>query len=313
MTELETPEEIAERTVQQLGELLERIIGENIELQFVPTPTPGRIRVDPSQLEQVIVNLAVNARDAMPEGGRLTIETANVELDVDYAARHVNVKAGAYVMLAVTDTGTGMSREIKARIFEPFYTTKGPGRGTGLGLATVYGVVKQSGGHIRVYSEPGAGTTFKIYFPRTDAAPESTHPAAPTALARGTETVLLVEDEAEVRDLARELLERLGYTVLEASLPTDAVQIARQHVGPIDLLFTDVIMPRMSGRTLAEAIAAERPEAKILFMSGYTDDAIVRHGVLERDTEFLQKPFTAQALATKVREVLDRAGGGRAR
>ena len=296
--------------IESLITLLKRIIGENIELQFVPAPAPGRIQVDPSQLEQVIVNLAVNARDAMPDGGRLTIETADAELDVEYAARHVNVKAGPYVVLAVSDTGTGMSSEIKARIFEPFYTTKGPGRGTGLGLSTVYGIVKQSGGYIRVYSEPGAGTTFKIYFPHTDAAPEATQPATPTSLPRGTETVLLVEDEADVRELTRELLERLGYTVLEASRPTDARQIARQHVGLIDLLLTDVIMPRMSGRTLAETIAAERPEAKILFMSGYTDDAIVRHGVLEPDTDFLQKPFTAQALATKVREILDRGGAG---
>jgi CheY-like chemotaxis protein len=241
----------------------------------------------------------------MPDGGRITIETAGVELDADYAARRIDVVLGAYAVLAVTDTGVGMSRETQARIFEPFFTTKGPGKGTGLGLATVYGIVKQSGGHIRVYSEVGVGTSFKIYLPCTDEPAEREPSRSAAELPRGTETVLLVEDEAEVRGVAHEILERLGYTVLEASVPTDAMLIAQRHVGIIDLLLTDVIMPRMSGRALAEAVATERPETKVLFMSGYTDDAIVRHGVLEPGTHFIEKPFTAPTLATKIREVLD--------
>jgi PAS domain S-box-containing protein len=286
-------------------DLLKRVIGEHIDLTFVPGAEVGRVRVDPGQLEQVIVNLAVNARDVMPGGGQLTLETANVELDAAYAARHVDMVAGSYVMLAVSDTGTGMSREIQARIFEPFFTTKGPGKGTGLGLSTVYGIVKQSGGHIRVYSELGAGTTFKVYLPRTDAVPEASAARASDALPVGTETILLVEDEAEVRGVTREVLEGFGYTVLEAAQAADAMLIARRHVGMIDLLLTDVVMPRTSGRALAEAVAAERPETKVLFMSGYTDDAIILHRVLEPGMHFLEKPFSPPALARKVREALD--------
>jgi two-component system, cell cycle sensor histidine kinase and response regulator CckA len=286
--------------------LLKRLIGENIELVFVPAPAIGRVRVDPGQLEQVIINLAVNARDAMPGGGRLTIETSNITLDAGYAARHVGVTSGPYVMLAVSDGGVGMDAPTRARIFEPFFTTKGPGKGTGLGLATVYGIVKQSSGHIRVYSEPGVGTVFKIYLPRTDAAPEA-EPSGDTTLPRGTETILLVEDEAEVRALAREVLEGLGYTLLEATNAAEAVLIAERHVGLINLLLTDVVMPRMSGRALAEAVTAVRPETTVLFMSGYTDDAIVRHGVLEAGVQLLEKPFTLQTLAVKVRAVLDRS------
>jgi len=286
-------------------DLLKRVIGEHIDLAFVPGADIGRVRVDPGQLEQVIVNLAVNARDVMPGGGQLTLETASVELDAAYAARHVDVVAGSYAMLAVSDTGTGMSREIQARIFEPFFTTKEPGKGTGLGLSTVYGIVKQSGGHIRVYSEPGAGTTFKVYLPRTDAAPEASAARASDALPYGTETILLVEDEAEVRGVTREVLEGFGYTVLEATQAADAMLIARRHAGMIDLLLTDVVMPRMSGRALAEAVAPERPETKVLFMSGYTDDAIILHRVLEPGMHFLEKPFAPPALARKVREVLD--------
>jgi two-component system cell cycle sensor histidine kinase/response regulator CckA len=286
-------------------DLLKRLIGEHIDLTFEPGADVGRVRVDPGQLEQVIVNLAVNARDVMPEGGLLTLETANVELDAAYAARHVDVVAGSYVMLAVSDTGMGMSHEIQARIFEPFFTTKGPGKGTGLGLSTVYGIVKQSGGHIRVDSEPGAGTTFKVYLPRTDAVPEASAARTSDALPHGTETVLLVEDEAEVRGVTKEVLEGFGYTVLEAAQASDAMLIARRHVGMIDLLLTDVVMPRMSGRALAEAVAAERPETKILFMSGYTDDAIILHRVMEPGMHFLEKPFSPAAVARKVREVLD--------
>jgi two-component system, cell cycle sensor histidine kinase and response regulator CckA len=285
--------------------LLKRLIGEDIELVFVPAADAGRVRVDPGQLEQVIVNLAVNARDAMPQGGRLTIETANTMLDATYARRHVGVSAGAYVMLAVSDTGVGMDAVTQARIFEPFFTTKEPGKGTGLGLATVYGIVKQSGGHIRVYSEPAAGTVFRVYLPRTDAGADVEAPVE-ARLPRGTETLLLVEDEEEVRTLAREVLEGSGYTLLEATTASDAILIAERHVGLIDILLTDVVMPRMSGRALAETIANLRPETKILYMSGYTDDAIIRHGVLEAGTPFLEKPFTPLTLAAKVREVLDR-------
>jgi two-component system cell cycle sensor histidine kinase/response regulator CckA len=291
--------------IGNLTSLLMRLIGEDIELTFVPAPDTGRVRVDPGQLEQVIVNLTVNARDAMPRGGRLTIETAKVELDESYAARHVGVVPGSHVMLAVSDTGGGMDSATQARIFEPFFTTKGPGKGTGLGLATVYGIVKQSGGHVRVYSELGTGTVFKIYLPRTEDAAEAAA-AASVRLPTGTETVLLVEDEDDVRDLAREVLEQLGYTVLEAAAPPDAILIAERYAGIIELLLTDVVMPRISGRALATTIAAMRPETRILFMSGYTDDAIVRHGVLEPGTQFIEKPFTPEALALKVREVLDR-------
>jgi nitrogen-specific signal transduction histidine kinase/CheY-like chemotaxis protein len=285
--------------------LLKRLIGENIDLMFVPAEDLGRVRVDPGHFEQVIVNLAVNARDAMPDGGQLTIETANVELDADYASRHVGLKPGPYVMLAVSDTGIGMDAATRARIFEPFFTTKGPGKGTGLGLATVYGIVKGSEGHIRVSSEPSAGTVFKIYLPRTEAAPDA-EPAGDTTRPRGTETILLVEDETEVRNLAREVLAGLGYTVLEAASAADAILIAQRHVGLIDLLLTDVVMPRMGGGALAEAVTAVRPETKILFMSGYTDDAIVRHGVLEAGVQLLEKPFTPERLSAKVRVVLDR-------
>jgi PAS domain S-box-containing protein len=290
--------------MQNSTDLLKRLIGEDIELVFVPGADLGRVRVDPGQLEQVIVNLAVNARDAMLGGGRLTIETSNVGLDAVYAARHVGVEPGAYVVLAVSDTGVGMDRAIQARIFEPFFTTKGPGKGTGLGLATVYGIVKQSGGHIRVYSEPGAGTVFRIYLPRTDAVVEA-DASGDVTLPPGRDTVLLVEDELEVRRFARDVLERAGYTVLEATSVADAIQISERHRGLINVLLSDVVMPGMSGRALGEAIAAARPETKILFMSGYTDDAIVRHGVLEAGVHFLEKPFTPEALLVKVREVLD--------
>jgi PAS domain S-box-containing protein len=290
--------------VQDSANLLKRLIGEEIELVFVPSADVGRVHVDPGQLEQVIVNLAVNARDAMPRGGRLTIETSNAVLDAGYAAQHVGVVPGQFVMLAVSDTGVGMDAATQARMFEPFFTTKGPGKGTGLGLATVYGIVKQSGGHVRVYSEPGVGTAFRIYLPRTDAALEEEASAGAT-LPRGQETVLLVEDDEEVRRFAREVLERLGYTVLEATGANDAVGISERHLGVINVLLTDVVMPQMSGRELAEAIAPARPETRILFMSGYTDDAIVRHGVLEAGIKFLEKPFSPQALAVKVREVLD--------
>ena len=298
--------DLSELVGQSMG-LLKRLIGEDIELTFVPGAETGRVRVDPGQIEQVIVNLVVNARDAMPEGGQLTVETSNAELPPDRASSRVDAAPpGSYVMLAVSDTGIGMDRAVQARIFEPFFSTKGPGKGTGLGLATVYGIVKQSGGNVHVYSEPGHGTAFKIYLPRTDASTESAANAAPTPMRGGTETVLLVEDEHEVRRLAFDVLQGLGYRVLEAAVPADATLIAERHVGLIDLLLTDVVMPGMSGRALASRITAVRRETKVLFMSGYTDDAIVRHGVLEPGTSFLEKPFTPPTRARKVREALDR-------
>ncbi|MGH7569267.1 MAG: response regulator [Gemmatimonadales bacterium] len=294
--------------VTNLDNMLRRLIGEDVELVTVPAPDLGAIRADPGQLEQVLVNLVVNARDAMPEGGRLTIETANVTLDEDYTRLHAPALPGQYVLLAVSDTGTGMDPETRNHIFEPFYTTKEKGKGTGLGLATVYGIVKQSGGFVWVYSEPGQGATFKIYLPRVDerAQPLET-PAASTTSLRGTETVLLVEDEVTVRTVARQMLERQGYTVLEATGAEAATAIAETHDGPIHLLLTDVVMPGSSGRALADRLTPLRPELRVLFMSGYTDEAVVRHGMLERGVAYLQKPFAPEGLARRVREVIDRA------
>jgi two-component system cell cycle sensor histidine kinase/response regulator CckA len=286
--------------------MLQRLIGENVETSAVLAQELGSIMADQGQIEQVIMNLALNARDAMPGGGRLTIATANAELDGLYFRHHPSVLPGSYVLLTVSDTGHGMSAETQAHIFEPFFTTKEVGKGTGLGLATVYGVVKQSGGYIWVYSELGRGTTFKIYLPRVgDAA------AAPNAdknrkkIARGSETVLVVEDAQPLRELAREVLEASGYVVLEAAHGADAIQLIERHQGPIDLLLTDVIMPRMGGRQLAEKLTPRLPKMKVLYMSGYTDDAIVHHGILEPGIALLQKPFTAETLTRKVRGVLD--------
>jgi PAS domain S-box-containing protein len=290
--------------VSGMASMLQRLIGEDIDLAFRAGADLGRVKADPGQIEQVIVNLVVNARDAMPGGGRVTLETANVELGEQYARRHVGVQPGPYVMLAVSDTGTGMDAETQARIFEPFFTTKAPGKGTGLGLATVYGIVKQSGGNIWVYSEVGKGTTFKIYLPRVEETEESVQPEVALP-GRGTETILLVEDEDEVRELAREILEAYGYTVFQARQPAEAMLIAERHPGPIHLLVTDVVMPEMSGRALAERLAPLRPEMKVLYMSGYTDNAIVHHGRLDAGTPFVQKPFTPDVLVRKVREVLE--------
>jgi PAS domain S-box-containing protein len=287
-------------------QMVSRVIGENIDLAFMPGAKLGNVRADPSQIEQVVLNLVVNARDAMPQGGRLTIETCNVELDKNYTAKHAVVEPGPYVMLTVTDTGCGMDAQTQARIFEPFFTTKEQGKGTGLGLATAYGVVKQSEGYIWVYSEPGHGTTLKIYLPKVAA--KAAAPAVAKVIpapASGSETILFVEDEGSVRELVREYLSACGYRVLEASDGIEALDLAATHPGAIQLLITDVVMPRLSGRELASQIAAARRDLKVLYISGYTDDSVFRHGVLEGGMEFLQKPFNLRTLAQKIREILD--------
>lgn len=297
--------------VANMDRMLKRIIGEDIELATIPAPGPATVKADPGQMEQVILNLAVNARDAMPRGGKLTIETAVLDLDASYSQQHLEVKAGPYVMLAISDTGVGLDKETQSRIFEPFFTTKEQGQGTGLGLSTVYGIIKQSGGHIYVYSESGQGTTFKIYLPRLeDAVASAPVDQATTAPVGGLETILLVEDEDMVRQVARRILERKGYTVKEAGLGTEALLLSGQNSGPIHLLLTDVVMPGMSGRELADRLSLQRPEMKVLYMSGHTENAIVHHGVLDQGIAFIQKPFRHDILAQKVREVLDRPPTG---
>jgi PAS domain S-box-containing protein len=294
------------QVIRNLSKMLRRLIGEDVEVRTVLSPTLGRVKADPAQIEQIIINLAVNGRDAMPRGGMLTIETANADLDETYAGRHVSMVPGPYVMLAVSDTGIGMDEETQAHIFEPFFTTKEKGKGTGLGLAMVYGTVKQSGGYIWVYSEPGRGTTFKVYLPRLEESSESLDlPNAATAVPRGSETVLLVEDEEGVRSMVRGLLESHGYRVLEAERARSALQFCQDEAQDIHLLLTDVVMPQMSGRELAERVASMHPEARVLYMSGYTDDAILHHGVLQPGVALIQKPFTPEGLMRKVREVLD--------
>ncbi len=294
--------------IRQTEKMLRRLIGEDIDLTFRLNEEAGNIRADPGHVDQAIMNLAVNARDAMPTGGRLTIETDSVYLDENYAKSHVGVSPGEFVMIAVSDTGIGMDVATKRRIFEPFFTTKEQGKGTGLGLATVYGIVKQTGGDIWVYSELGRGTTFKLYFPRVQ---ESASPA-PTAerdLPQGeNETILVVEDEKAVRDLTVRMLERLGYKVLIASGGQEALEISAGHKGRISLLLTDVVMPKMSGRQLADALIAERPDMKVVFVSGYTENTVIHHGVPDGGIEFLPKPFSREVLARKLREVLSRQG-----
>jgi PAS domain S-box-containing protein len=292
--------------VAELEKMLRRLIGEDIELATVRQPGLGQIKADPGQIEQVIVNLAVNARDAMPKGGKLTIETADIYLDEAQARTHATVVPGPHVMVAVSDTGMGMDADTQKRIFEPFFTTKERGKGTGLGLATVYGIVKQSGGSIWVYSEVGQGSTFKIYFPRVvEGAPQDKQAGVRAEAPRGTETILVAEDEEGVRSLVCATLRSKGYQVLEAPGPLEALALAESHAAPIHLLLTDLIMPKMSGKELSERLSALHPETRLLFMSGYTDDAVVRHGIMEASTSFLQKPFAPNALAQKVREVLD--------
>ncbi len=292
--------------ISDMERMLRRVIGEDVELTTALEAELWRAKADPGQIEQAILNLIVNARDAMPRGGRLTIETANVELDEKFAGLYATVHPGPHVMLAVSDTGVGMDAELQARLFEPFFTTKERGKGTGLGLSTTYGIVKQSGGSIWVYSEPGHGTTFKIYLPRCEEPLEDRlAPAPPTAPATGTESVLLVEDEPEVRRLVEKLLGLRGYGVLSAASPSEAIAIARRHEEPIELLLTDVIMPGMNGRELARILAETRPRMKVLYMSGYTDAAISQQGILAPGTAFLSKPFTPDVLARKVREVID--------
>jgi PAS domain S-box-containing protein len=293
-----------------MSRMLPRLIPEDIEISLLPAKNLGLVKTDPGQVQQVLMNLVLNARDSMPRGGKLGIETSNVELTQDYAFWHVSVTPGPYVMLAVSDTGEGMDAETQARIFEPFFTTKEKGKGTGLGLATVYGIVKQSGGYIWVYSEAGKGTTFKVYFPRVEGTAEKVRVQDPPgAWITGSETLLLVEDDEGVRELAREFLQKRGYHVLVATGGRQAVQLVEQHPGPIHLMITDVVMPGMSGRELVDRVATRRRGMRVLYVSGYTEDAVLQHGVENAGTMFLSKPFALSALARKVREVL--AGEGR--
>jgi CheY-like chemotaxis protein len=293
--------------VQDLDKMLRRLIGENVIMTMAPGKETGRIKADPGYVGQVLMNLVVNARDAMPHGGQLTITTGNVTLDENYARQHPDAVPGDYVMLSVTDQGTGMTEEIKAQVFEPFFSTKPLGKGTGLGLTTCRTIVQQSGGHIGIYSEVGQGTTFKIYFPRVDQPVDNeTKFMKAGPLPRGTETLLVVEDEASVRELACRVLAALGYVVLSAANGQDALRTAHEHTGPpIRLVVTDVIMPLMDGKVMAEWLKATYPGLKTLFTSGYTDDTIAHLGVLNAGVEFLPKPYTPATLARKVRAVID--------
>jgi two-component system cell cycle sensor histidine kinase/response regulator CckA len=290
-----------------IRQMLGRLIGEHIDLVTVLPSDLRAVRADPGQIEQIVMNLVVNARDAMPTGGRVAIETANIELGESYAKEHKSVRPGSYVMLAVSDSGIGMNEETKQRLFEPFFTTKEPGKGTGLGLATVHGIVQQSNGHVWVDSEPGAGTVFKIYLPAIDRGEDVSVPTArDEVIAAGTETLLVVEDEEAVRFLSRVILEKAGYRVFDAPTPERAEAVFDANPALFDLLVTDVIMPGSSGPKLFERLAQRRPDLKVLYVSGYTDDAIVHQGQLDPGIEFLQKPFSAEDLSRRVREVLDR-------
>ena len=286
--------------------LLRRLLGEDVVLTVKLDRTAPHVKIDPGYVSQAVINMAVNARDAMPKGGHLTIETECAELGSDYAANHVDVRPGRYVRLSISDSGVGMTSETRARIFEPFFTTKGIGKGTGLGLAVVHGIVKQSGGHVEVYSESGVGTCFKIYLPVAEK--PVTVPDVPRVgpSLGGTETVLVVEDEPAVRRLAVTILTAKGYVVLQASSGEEAIKVIEERDGPLHLLMTDIVMPGMSGRELAEIMRARSPEVPILFTSGYTNDAIMQHGILEADAAFLPKPYTPAILLSKVRQMLDR-------
>jgi two-component system cell cycle sensor histidine kinase/response regulator CckA len=288
-----------------LRPLIDRVIGEHIEFRIVRPSQSSRVRVDQSQLEQVLINLIANARDAMPSGGRITVEVANVELDELYASTHPDVVPGPHVMIAISDTGAGMSQEVRERIFEPFFTTKEDSGGTGLGLATVYGIVKQSGGNINVYSEPGSGSVFKIYLPRVfEPAEERLAPVEEPVGVAGHGTILLAEDDDTVREIALRALSRAGYDVIAANSGRQAVELARDHPGPIALIVSDVVLGEMSGRQLAQEISRVRPEIRTLFVSGYAENTIVYHGVLDPELAFLPKPFTPSALVAKVHSVL---------
>jgi two-component system cell cycle sensor histidine kinase/response regulator CckA len=289
-------------------QLLHRLIGEHIELSIVPGQDLGHVKADPGQIEQIIMNLALNARDAMPDGGRLIIETANIVLENGHDAQHVSIAPGAYVLVSVADTGAGIAQDVLPHVFEPFFTTKPLGKGTGLGLSTVYGIVKQSNGYISVISEPGKGTTFHVYLPRVEQAVDTMQvPLDAPGSVQGTETILLVEDEDGVRSLIELLLKRNGYTVLPAHSAEEALKILASDTTPVHLLLTDLVLPRMGGRELAEQVAASRRGTKTLFMSGYTDDDVIKDGVLDSRAAFLQKPFSRETLLQKVREVLGRA------
>jgi two-component system, cell cycle sensor histidine kinase and response regulator CckA len=293
--------------VSNTDSMLRRLISEDVEMVTITSKNIGAIKADPGQMEQVILNLVINARDAMPNGGTLTLETANVELDESYAQSHLATLPGSYVMLAVSDTGMGMDEETQAHIFEPFFTTKELGKGTGLGLSMVYGIVKQSGGYIWVHSEIGKGSAFKVYLPRVfEHEQEISSPFPASSLLQGKETILLVEDDPLVRELAYEILQSRGYNVLVAEHPETAIQLCRQHAGKIHLVLTDVVMPGMNGSQMVDEIAAMRPGICVLFMSGYTDTAIIRDGNFDEATAFLQKPFSPTVLGRKVREMLDR-------
>ncbi|OYV98413.1 MAG: hypothetical protein B7Z62_03925 [Deltaproteobacteria bacterium 37-65-8] len=294
------------RVIAEFGGMLSRLIRESIAVSTHLATDLGPVKADPFQIEQILLNLCINARDAMPDGGRLTIETANVSLDEEYAKTHTEVRPGSYVMLAVSDTGSGMDAETVGKIFDPFYTTKEKGKGTGLGLSMVYGIVKQHGGNIWVYSEPGRGATFKVYLPRVDepAAAEEIAPGIPVHASVDPETVLVVEDEDTVRDLVCRMLSGAGYDVIEARGGEEAVRLAKERK-TIHLLLTDIIMPEMSGRMVRDRVAALHPDVKVLYMSGYTDNVVAHHGILEAGVHFLQKPFTARTLADKVREALE--------
>ncbi|MBN2328106.1 MAG: response regulator [Candidatus Omnitrophica bacterium] len=292
--------------ILNLGKMLNRLIGENIEMRTLLNKKLNPVKVDPNQLEQVIINLAINARDAMPHGGTITLETRNAVIHDQYAQQHIGVSPGEYVLLSISDTGCGMDKDTQTHIFEPFYTTKGKGEGTGLGLPMVYGIVKQNKGNITVYSEVGKGSVFNIYFPAFhDEAKPLQSPEKIQTPPHGSETILLVEDETSVLHLVEQILRDLGYSVLCADTIEKARQLFETHQNDIALLLTDVIMPRLSGRRLAEQLAGKKPSLKVLFMSGYTDDNIVRHGVLEKGIAFIQKPFNAVDVALKIRAVLD--------